>query len=383
MTSAPDGLLALRDDVIARWRASFARIAETAGPAVEAAETVYSQYPAYPLDGWRAEPLVPGVRLSKTPIDGGHEIVRDAKGRPLRYLQRGQTPGDGWRGVYHHRDAELEYLEFAVRTGVPSIYQRLVFDAGAVVEEQRLVCNQRGHKRGATTADAILADPHAYFVWVTRYRIEGGRQIAGERLAEIGGAQQRTTIDFSYDGGRLVRVAEQGESGELVLFARKTGRSMKALAETLAVRIADAAIARLREAEFVGSLALLEMNYRSDQPVPVLIPSTTSDEDGDLALASRIPAERWIELDEDSLQPELAELVGRAEASSDDRAIPKLLRAAARRVTEQAPSTGRVADGFVAFAIDWTMESDELAKILRQCGASPEQLKAWKRRGWA
>jgi hypothetical protein len=35
---------------------------------------------------------------------------------------------------------------------------------------------------------------------------------------------------------------------------------------------------------------------------------------------------------------------------------------------------------FVAFAIDWEMENDDLAAILEECGATPESLDAFRRR---
>jgi hypothetical protein len=35
---------------------------------------------------------------------------------------------------------------------------------------------------------------------------------------------------------------------------------------------------------------------------------------------------------------------------------------------------------FVAFAIDWEMENDDLSAILEECGATPESLHAFRRK---
>lgn len=60
----------------------------------------------------------------------------------------------------------------------------------------------------------------------------------------------------------------------------------------------------------------------------------------------------------------------------------RMLREAARHVTLSAPRRVPTTEGFVAFAIDWEMEGDELASILKECGASPATLAEFRSRGW-
>ena len=83
-------------------------------------------------------------------------------------------------------------------------------------------------------------------------------------------------------------------------------------------------------------------------------------------LATEIDPSRWISLAEEDFEPEITEFGQRVEASDNSTAVSKMLREAARRVTERAPAELDVADGFVAFAIDWELEGDELAKILQR-----------------
>ena len=58
-----------------------------------------------------------------------------------------------------------------------------------------------------------------------------------------------------------------------------------------------------------------------------------------------------------------------------------MLRESTRLVTDDAPEK-LGASGFVAFAIDWELEGDEMAKSLKQRGPAPAKMRAWKKQGW-
>ena len=51
------------------------------------------------------------------------------------------------------------------------------------------------------------------------------------------------------------------------------------------------------------------------------------------------------------------------------------VRQAALLVTQRASESLPIADGFVAFAIDWEFEGYKLNAILKQCGATAATLK--------
>jgi hypothetical protein len=59
-----------------------------------------------------------------------------------------------------------------------------------------------------------------------------------------------------------------------------------------------------------------------------------------------------------------------------------MLRDAARQVTELARRQLAVTPHFVAYAIDWELEGDQLATILRECGASADALRKLQACGW-
>jgi len=59
-----------------------------------------------------------------------------------------------------------------------------------------------------------------------------------------------------------------------------------------------------------------------------------------------------------------------------------MLRQAARQVTELAPARLRTSPFFVAYAIDWEAEGDQVEAILQECGATEESLREFRSRGW-
>jgi hypothetical protein len=59
-----------------------------------------------------------------------------------------------------------------------------------------------------------------------------------------------------------------------------------------------------------------------------------------------------------------------------------MLRESARIVTAASDAPFLRTADFIAYAIDWELEGDDLAKILKACGASKPSVASWKKRGW-
>ncbi len=80
----------LRADLVTRWKAAFERRPAVKAGAPEAAQTVYTRYPAYALSGWSNGKLKPEARVSRTPGTDGRDFVflLDAAGRPLHVGRR-------------------------------------------------------------------------------------------------------------------------------------------------------------------------------------------------------------------------------------------------------------------------------------------------------
>ena len=81
-------------------------------------------------------------------------------------------------------------------------------------------------------------------------------------------------------------------------------------------------------------------------------------------------------VDADALEANLADM---AAALPGPRMRPHVK---AHKSTELARRQLAVTPHFVAYAIDWELEGDQLATILRDCGASADALREFQSRKW-
>jgi hypothetical protein len=383
----------LRDDLVERWKAAFDRLSEVEAELETAAETVYTQYPAFALRDYSPRKFKPGARVSRQPSPGGdgYAFDLDDKGRPTRVRFEHRVNRVSWRGVYHYRLDEVEHIEFCMQTRVPSLYNRLILSGTSVLAEQRFVCNGGGSLpkwkdlSSSAKIDEILKEPYHRFIYLTRYQVENGVTRSGREYHEVGGKIQRPTLDYEYFAdGKLQRIVQHWPSGEArTVFAAKTKTTIAALSERISERIASEALRQLRIASLEAPLLALVLVYRdADQPIPFVIPGTEKDDIADFHFARQIDTKRWIALREEDFAPEITEFQQRVEAGKHPSTLSKMLRAAARRITLRAGAELPVAEGFIAFAIDWELEGDEIEKILKDCGATARQIREWKENDW-
>jgi len=380
----------LREDLVRRWKAAFDRRAEADAKAQGVVKAVFTRAPAFALSGYTTTKFKAGARVSKMPSADGDDYVfdLDSQGRPLRVRYAHKVNRVAWRGFYRYAPDEIENIEFCVETAVPNLYNRLILSGQSVIAEQRFICNSGGSgnqlERGSTVdkIERILADPHAYFIYITRYRVERGVTKSAEEHHEVGGETYRPTLEYGYAGDKLERIIQHWPGGERrTVFAAKTKTTVAELGEQLAAKIAAATLAALAKARLSAPLVALELSYREgEHHIPLLVPLTADDQIDSLTLAAEIDPAHWIALSEEDFAPEITQFNQRT--AENITALAKMLRNAARLVTERAPGALRVADGFVAFAIDWELEGEQIEEILEQCGAAPAKIKAWKTQRW-
>jgi len=225
-------LAGLRADLIARWKAAFARFDEVDAP-IEAAETVYTQYPAYALSGYADGKIKPGARLARKPTKGNDdfEFQLDAQRRPLHVRYAHTINRVSWQGVYHYQPDEVECIEYCMQTRVPSLYNRLLLAGTAVLAEQRFIVNGGGadtHLKklsAAKQAARILADPHEYFLYIARYVIEDGVTVGADELQEQSGEVYRPRLAYTYArGGKLQQIVQHWPGGDTRTIFRSRAR---------------------------------------------------------------------------------------------------------------------------------------------------------------
>jgi hypothetical protein len=221
----------LRADLLQRWRAAFGRHAEiTAEPDASLAE-VYTQYPAYALEGYTPKKFKPGARVSKTASPDADDYVfhRDAKGRPHHVRFAHRVNRLDWRGIYVYGDEAVEHIELCMQTRVVSLYERLALADGAVVAEQRFVCNGGGSDKRLAKLSAdekaarILDDPHAFFIYLTRYHVTEGRTGSADEYHEVAGQIHEPVRTYDYADGALTRIVQHWPGGETRVLFKKRG----------------------------------------------------------------------------------------------------------------------------------------------------------------
>ena len=155
------------------------------------------------------------------------------------------------------------------------------------------------------------------------------------------------------------------------------------LSENLSRRLADQVIAVLKAHAFDSPLVAVELNYRSaDDYLPMVIAFTEKEQISGFPVTEAYTEERMLSLNQEDFEPEITKFTDRVLESEEFDDGDKMLRETARLVTTGAAGNVPVAEGFVAFAIDWETDFDEFSKILTDCGADSKSLALWKERGW-
>ena len=386
-----ESLARLREDLWMRWRRQFAPEALRRAMTPAGSRTVYAKSSLFDVKGFTTSAFPAGGRVQSEPIpDLDHVIYRlDDEGRPLRMETRHSFNGVDWRGAYEYGINQAEYAEWCLQTGVCSKYARITLAEGVPLTFQRLQINGNGsfpiwrgmapEKQIAT----IASSPLNYQVVLEVYEARDGRIERAEIYSEgLGAPAAVSTQVYSYVAGKLDRIIHRWPTGEeQTIFASRKPVSTEDLSRHLSERIAERTIATIRLAGVDTPLLALEMSYRAgERYIPALIPATVQDRLSSLTLVSQL--DRWLELPVEAFSPEIADFEARLREGDDHETGPRMLRAAARLVTERAPKHLITASSFVAFAVDWEAEGDELESILKECGASREALAEFRSRGW-
>jgi hypothetical protein len=392
-TGAVDRLEQLREDLWNRWREAFGRLADLDPASLLGERVVYANVPLFKLKNYTPRKFPAGGRiflnLPETP--NSYYVYRlDSKGRPVHAASRHAVNNIRWEGFYRYTSDEVEYVEFCLQTAVVSEYARITMQNGLLLTYQNIDINGGGARIGGRTGksamDHIAKNSYFYWIQIEQYEASEDRIAAGRALVEGAGlSPQRSALEYSYsDAGRLGRIVRIHESGSKTTeFAAKSKLGMRELATRLSKRIAARAIEALRKANFSAPLLAVEMSFRSvTNYVPFIIPATARDYIPNLVLPTAIDPRNWISLSEEDFEPEMAEFLERMSSAEKWDHGSRMLRQAARMITHQGPDSFMVDDYFVAFAIDWEFEGQELPKILKQCGANAATLRKLKKIGW-
>jgi hypothetical protein len=387
-----DSIDSLKDDLWRRWRDRMERSAVAEKPA-GATRVVYGRSPLYDLKTYTPRQFEPGGRSSEQPFprDDNWIYRLDDAGRPVEMETRHSFNRVDWHGTYEYTADAAEYVEWCVQTGVCSQYARMTIRDGVPAAFQRLAINARGSfpvwqgVARRTLVELIASDRKNYQIAIERYDVRDGRIEEGEAYTEgLGAPPMRSTLHYTYAGDKLDRIIERSAAhGDRTVFAAPQATSVERLSADLARRIAEKIVEAVRGRKKEFPLAALELSYRAVQSyVPVVIPCSERDALSELCLCTAIDVRRWIQLREADFSPAIVDFQERLRSTEQYDAGTEMLRDAARQVTELARRQLTVTPDFVAYAIDWELEGDQLATILRECGASADAIRKFQSRGW-
>jgi hypothetical protein len=314
----------------------------------------------------------------------------DSKGRPINMTSRHVVNDIDWRGFYRYTNDEVEYVEFCLQREAVSEYARIALQAGVPITFQRIDINggaaHLGGRAGKDAIDYISKDSYHYWIQIEDYDLSDGRIVSGKALAEGSGLSPvRSALEYSYsDAGRLERIVCVLEDGRRTTqFAARSKSGMRELAARLSERIATQTIEALRKVDFGAPLLAVELSFRSvENYLPLIIPATENDSIPNLVLPTTIDKRKWITLDAEAFEPEMADFTDRLSTAEQWGLGSRMLRQAALIITKLASGSLITSDFFVAFAIDWEFEGHDLPAILKECGASAAALKKLKSMGW-
>lgn len=383
----------LTDDLWMRWRREMERpTIDDVASRTASGRVLYARQPLFDLKTYAPRRFKAGGRHAAVPFAGQDNWVYhlDEAGRPVRMETRQSFNGVDWLGTYRYAVDEAEYIEWCVQTGVCSEYARVVTREEHAVTFQRLLVNGRGSFavwRGMSRSaqmDRIASDPNHFRIRIERHNVSNGHVESGDAYSEgLGAPPVHSALLYTYEGGTLTRIVERSAWGEQTVFAARRQTSLRQLSAALSRRIADRALDLLRERPDRRPLIALELSYRlADTYVPLLVPCTEHDSISDLRLCLAIEPGRWLELAEESFAPDITDFTERLRRTGQYSAGTRMLRDAARELTTRVPRELGADRFFVAYAVDWEAEGDQLEDLLRDCGATPESLRALKSRGW-
>jgi hypothetical protein len=399
-----------KQDLLARWKNAFKEI------------ELIPQY----KDKIQTEKYVPGFRYDLkyygTPLflTPEEKIFPEARSREISDYHFYGFTADGlpcytsfghrvnkisWEGYYSYGEHVVEYIEYCMETGIPSIIKRYIYKNGEKSIYQSLSVNSRGSipmYRGIPTEeviDAIINDQHSLFCTIEKFTTEEGRITRADCVAIApGSGEYRYEEFYQYDdNGKLDEIRTIHEDGKTTLSYVQLNKviDINQLSEEVAENMALAIIDTLSEADIEVPVSLLEINYKFvTEYMPLLTPRSLAftdeitrehmDEDiFDLIFLSTEVSHAYLHLDAtrfERLFRQFIQIIEREEKW--DMGTAMLRRVAYLLTTSKLNNRIPVSNEFAAYAIDWESDMEEFEDILGECGVSGAVIASWKDRGW-
>lgn len=387
----------LQQELLERWLTAYDEILLLKNYQDKVVRTVYANSIRFELETYTKDHFPPGKPLLMEPPLGEHfSWGLGTDGNPCYYNGR-----NIWKGFYNYSDELVEYLVFSPFTGIPTSIKRIVYKGNRKVSYQSFGLNgMTGHAEdiGKSKEDklaTLMNDSFSVMCSVEEYQYEGDRIVRADCLAILFGEEDYSTNEYIYTpSGELYEIVNIRADGQReCLYAKPMDDiSLEALSDEVARLMAEDIIDTLIAYEVETPLAVLEINYHSqDVYIPLLRAASAADwnnfiaENGETELFASLMLgsdDDFINVTTTSCDHLFTVFMARVDALDDFKSAEAMIKKVAVFLT-QGLAKGKIAvtEHFVAYAADWTLGLSEFDEILSECGMPEAQVNDWKERG--
>ncbi|MBN9295519.1 MAG: hypothetical protein J0I41_00845 [Filimonas sp.] len=394
----------LIEKLFTRWELAFDEIPRLAQQQEQAKTIVYAKGSRFDIDKFdfthfpSSGPLLTntGDHLSEDLYEYG---LNDAD-QPC-YVKFQHTHNNvHWAGYYSYSPNLVEFVEYCLETGVPSIIHCIEFDNGHKISSQRLAINGRAgnssfiQQAKSEIIQSIKDDENAFFLTVTVFEYDKTDRLNTSSSIHItpGAGKYMSYDSYTYDEiGQLATIRKHFENGESRIAYSKATKDMtqEDVIEHIATAIARAGIEALQKQNIDEPIALLELSYHyADSYLPILTYQSGTTIETKLQAKEYIfisDYNNFIHIEHTSFEDVFSQLE-QLMNDNDDPDLGRIMLLKAASLLNQTKLEGKikVTDDFAAYAIDWSIEghSDkDFEEILLQCGVHTDTLHNWKQKG--
>jgi hypothetical protein len=324
------------------------------------------------------------------------EIIQQDRHRHFYRDNLGET-------FYTYTDTLAEIIGFSVPPRIPLKVQQIFIENGRVIRHASFRLNGYTplYSEKGSNPDMLYEwlGYNGRFKLVEEYVYDGNRVAGIQLYSETPGiAPYKAEEQFFYDGaGRLLRIEQLNESGQrrLLYKKREKGQTFRSIRQAATQKLIESIVQRLRAENISEKLCCINLFYQSGSshfPPTIFL---SRDADRQKLLASNNPEAKYYIFNPGLIgepwyleitDPDTLEICSQLEQEiqSDQKwdAATGILREVAAALTHfNWSNILNITPDFVVFAIDWEVEGDRLADVLRT-SASKDQLREWKAKGW-
>ena len=283
----------LLDQLSQRWLDAFEELNTISDYKAQIKTTLYAGGSRYNLEkfDWNYFPADGSLTKDKGSIEGRelYEYGFNAQGFPCYVAFRHHHNQVFWEGFYSYSNTLVKYVEFCLKTSVPSALMLMEFSEGKKISFQRLVINGGGSGYSLSQMykedilEKIKSDGISMIATVTNYDYDPtGKIIKASSIHISPGFGKFTSYDkYTYDENQTlatIRTFFEHGTNRLTYCRIPENLSPESLVESLAEAMSGLIVETIANRRLTKPIALLELSYHyADNYIPLLVYQTSED----------------------------------------------------------------------------------------------------------